>query len=520
MELKSLELIDCLSKDDYKKVEPFLKYLTCEKCNFIMKNPKYCKKCLQNMCEKCKCTHEGVSASRHLQDLMDKISIKCKYNCSDVTFNLSKIYEHVEQCKERNKYYNGDKDNVVQVNQIQQQQQQPIKHDNKQVFINKQKDIQLSISSLNELVDMEKYIQSNSNHNNNNNNNNERNEEVNVLCSKCKQPFTNKSEYNSHIIKCLNDSDLLNVNESNNDNVSDKKFNFEEYFNKLQLQLMQIYETKYAKIINIYHDNLNKSTHSIEKLLSDINSKETELSKLTKLLSQNTDNSNTLLNLYLQEDSEYLNLVSKLSDLKQQKQDLITQYNSKSDEIISSINTYKTTILSQNKTLIDSTLSNKTESKWLIDLISNYNSLSNKGICSLCKEETENIFTCIYCTEKYCKDKCIHKCKNENCNTYLCLNCSQKCNLCNNIKYCSTCMKNCFYSECKHKFCIECYNKNKHQIRQNNQNCMFFICEHNGNNNNNKHCIMTTLYCPKCEKRICNECIKKDKLHHSILGLI
>ena len=54
-------------------------------------------------------------------------------------------------------------------------------------------------------------------------------------------------------------------------------------------------------------------------------------------------------------------------------------------------------------------------------------------------------------------------------------------------------MENCFYSECKHKFCIECYNKNKHQIRQNNQNCIFFICEHNGNNNN-KHCIMTTLY--------------------------
>ena len=224
MELKSLELIDCLSKDDYKKVEPFLKYLTCEKCNHIMTNPKYCKKCLQNMCEKCKCMHEGVSASRHLQDLMDKIIIKCKYNCNDVTFSLSKVYEHVEQCKERNTYYNGDKDNVVQVNQSQQQQQQQqlIKHDNKQVYINKQKDIQLSILSLNELVDMEKYLQSNSN------NNNERKEEINVMCSKCKQLFTNKSEYNSHIIKCLNDSDLLNVNESNNnnDNVSDKKFNF------------------------------------------------------------------------------------------------------------------------------------------------------------------------------------------------------------------------------------------------------------------------------------------------------
>ena len=113
-------------------------------------------------------------------------------------------------------------------------------------------------------------------------------------------------------------------------------------------------------------------------------------------------------------------------------------------------------------------------------------------------------------------NKCAQKCKNSSCNTYLCTQCSARCNLCNKKNYCEKCLKKCFYINCKNKFCPECYKKNEYQARESNKNCSIFTCDDEAHN---VVCLMTTLYCPKCEKRMCNECLMKDKEHLKYMNI-
>ena len=72
------------------------------------------------------------------------------------------------------------------------------------------------------------------------------------------------------------------------------------------------------------------------------------------------------------------------------------------------------------------------------------------------------------------------------------------------------------YSKCPNKFCPECYRKNEHQSRTSDKNCAFFTCD---DEEKNTVCLMTTLYCSQCDKRLCNKCLMKDKEHHSFLDI-
>ena len=58
-------------------------------------------------------------------------------------------------------------------------------------------------------------------------------------------------------------------------------------------------------------------------------------------------------------------------------------------------------------------------------------------------------------------------------------------------------------------FCPDCYKKNSHQQRNGVNPCNFFTCDVH----KEKCCLMTTIFCGKCERRLCNTCIFNDKEH-------
>lgn len=87
------------------------------------------------------------------------------------------------------------------------------------------------------------------------------------------------------------------------------------------------------------------------------------------------------------------------------------------------------------------------------------------------------------------------------------------------IHKCNNCFKeinnnnvhNCFYSECKKKYCDECYSKNKNQVKANNISCSFFKCRQCKLDN---ICILSTRFCIDCGFRICSNCYNKTHNHN------
>lgn len=152
------------------------------------------------------------------------------------------------------------------------------------------------------------------------------------------------------------------------------------------------------------------------------------------------------------------------------------------------------------------------ENDWLKDytIAQSLNAQSMYFPCSLCGETVahKSLFKCIKCQCYYCLNKCANKCLGSNCTNYLCLKDSIKCSLCLNKNYCDKCLIKCFYIKCSNYFCLECYSKNEHQKRDNNESCKLIQCE----SCSNEMCIMTSLNCNKCDIRLCLVC-QKFHLH-------
>lgn len=149
-------------------------------------------------------------------------------------------------------------------------------------------------------------------------------------------------------------------------------------------------------------------------------------------------------------------------------------------------------------------LSNKNERKGFFE---NFNS------CFKCSGKSQ-INSCISCKKPICQN-CTGKCKNKNpshhsINTY-CEDCLKVCSLCGINILCLSCSKKCFNKNCNFYFCLICSEKNKHQQRPENANCKFYNCE---SCNSDGCCIMATIYCNSCDKRVCRNCLKKSHLKH------
>lgn len=136
-------------------------------------------------------------------------------------------------------------------------------------------------------------------------------------------------------------------------------------------------------------------------------------------------------------------------------------------------------------------------------------------MCEVCKGKLNGRFKCSTC-QKDCCSKCKLVCNINNCSKEKIENCSickVKCDFCGLQNICKRCSKKCTYKNCKNFFCNSCFSYNKHQVRDESTNCSFYNCE---SCKKPLGCIFTSIYCQKCDKRICSICHKEHKLHLNI----
>lgn len=132
--------------------------------------------------------------------------------------------------------------------------------------------------------------------------------------------------------------------------------------------------------------------------------------------------------------------------------------------------------------------------------------------CSKCSNRME-IYSCFKCNTSICK-MCSDFCSNRKSNhtgKRFCNDCMNLCSLCSVNKTCSECSKKCFSKSCNNLFCTICYDRNKHQVRKEDTKCKFYKCE---TCNNDSNCIIRTIYCANCDKRVCHKCLSKDHKGH------
>lgn len=87
-----------------------------------------------------------------------------------------------------------------------------------------------------------------------------------------------------------------------------------------------------------------------------------------------------------------------------------------------------------------------------------------------------------------------------------------KCTICGKVPHIKVPHKKCNYINCSNFFCSDCYQRNFFQVRDVNKNCDYFNCELC---QNKKICIMTSLYCNQCDKRVCMKCFRRVHSSHN-----
>ena len=86
-----------------------------------------------------------------------------------------------------------------------------------------------------------------------------------------------------------------------------------------------------------------------------------------------------------------------------------------------------------------------------------------------------------------------------------------KCRMCKRTKTNKLNLLHCYSDYCSNIFCQDCYNRNYYQTRASNIKCNYFDCDSCGSK---KLCIMSTIFCPSCEKRVCYECYFSQHMNH------
>lgn len=132
--------------------------------------------------------------------------------------------------------------------------------------------------------------------------------------------------------------------------------------------------------------------------------------------------------------------------------------------------------------------------------------------CCICGEGSAcKLFFCHKCACVFCQEKCTLKCGSESCRNCICPSDAVHCDLCESSSYCENCMIKCFSDKCHNIFCPKCFSKNKHQMRDRSESCNLVKCELC----NDDMCIMSSILCNHCDKRICKKCFSKDEIHRA-----
>ncbi len=429
--------------------EDFTIYLKCSVCKIFTIEPKFCYTCNKNYCNWCRNCSHNVVFPRAVKTIINQLKVKCKYfsnGCPNV-LKLTEVKNHIFSCKFKAK---EDINNRVKINFKDEFMDESLKNSNK------------FLKSLN--------------HNDNY-----------LKCPYCKESFKEEEELFNHYKNCQDfKNEVLNPSQNTSQ--------YLEYqlnkINKLKYHYQRLNQTKFqdllVKLINNtkYLDHVDLNQGKKEE-------KEKFHNESIKIL----------------EDS----LNTKISNLRKVKETLI----GKKEELKKFINSFE--VMKE-----DNGKSEELAIQFQKDLLSKKlakRKMNNKfnlfredflNSCIICKNNDQSVkkFYCKKCRNLFCENKCIIRCKALNCQSdeFICPVENAKCSLCQKMKNCDKCKKKCFYQGCKNLFCQDCYKKNEHQARGSSVSCKFFTCERDQRSD----CLMTSLYCNKCEKRLCSYCLKND----------
>lgn len=524
----------CMSEliyaEDLCKIKEIEAYIRCSICKKILAEPKMCISCMKNLCYKChksNCNHELI-ISRHLKSILEHINFKCKFCEDNVSYDYFKFTKHlIENCKQfGNKLNQKNQEMFMDTSNIKKESELNEVLCKSELNINvskyflynesstiSYKKINLGKSTIEEKQDKflndfkcecgeTYYVKDNSN-----------NKEAIIAV---------KEKYLQHKKKCK---------ETKNANLIQKEEDEEKIKEKLIGDFMGKIKTMQN---NFYQVSKLKHNEFLSKIEKDLNIFESTIEIREKNIEEYENEINEKYNQYRnykfnEMPEEILMKNSEYSKLKDEKQELIKRINESEKILEDKKNKYnelkqqtdeelKIMASEYNKKLYQLEL----EENWLKELIQPYNSKIINSIysdsCSTCKNDDvkQKKHQCHECKKRFCAGICAKICSSSNCskkNVYICPECTEKCGLCRMNKFCSDCKTKCFYSECKNKFCPDCYKKNAHQQRGGANPCNFFTCDVH----KEKCCLMTTIFCGKCERRLCNTCIFNDKEHFDTL---
>lgn len=485
------------------KIEEYLIYLKCSKCLDLMLEPKTCITCSKVLCSKChksNCNHPLIT-SRHIKSILENMYFKCKYNKDGciATMNYLGLKRHAEACE----FFKKNERSMDMVN--------------RSIALNNTTE-EKPKSSIKELAPVSisqkmNYSPANISFSC------ECGEKFNTSNSDCKKIYLN------HKRECM----LLKTNNNQEENVNkldakSKKCLVDDFLENLK-RVKETYIEVSSQKDKFYIDQLKNNIEILNKNFNDksdkISNMETELNNHLQIPNHNKCK---VPDKILKNDDEYQRLESQKAKLTSAKEKLEQEYLRLTNNALELQQKGENDLNKLAEIYRRQLYQYDLEEQWIKEEIANYNPellysafLGGDG-CSKCHDGNpkQKKFFCQECRKRYCAGKCAKVCKTPAClkiSKFICPMCYPPCGLCRRNQYCDTCRVRCFYENCKNRFCPECFKRNSHQSREKNIDCKFFSCERCSACD----CLMSYLFCQKCDKRLCNNCVFTEKKHFPFL---
>lgn len=493
----NITMKDIMHPEDLEKIKDILSYLKCNKCNDLMIEPKMCVSCSLQLCNKChksNCNHELI-VSRHLKSILENKKFKCKYRengCNEpATFDYFSLKRHAEVCGAFKKMF-SEKSSLIS------------KMDNSEANLNSHnfKTYNLKSRTNNDLTDFSS---------------------LSTLTCSCGEIINGpnlKVNYIAHKKLCTQKE--MEASQSDSKLIRENMIkNFMEKVEKVQKSFSEVIKQRNTDCLESIEESLTEFLSSVEEKRESIKKIEEEVADYYKQVSVSKDYFPPAL---LEKNPEYKRLVEEEQDLKRKQRELELELLRSTEEFENKKLRGEEELKRISVDYMNKLLSYEAEEKWLKEEIANHNPelinsiFSDTDTCSFCKNSNANIkkHYCQQCCKRFCIGTCAKLCNTATCSKmskYICPECVPSCGLCRKNIFCGSCKKSCYYVDCKYTFCPDCYKKNGHQTRAPTSNCAFFTCEVD----KTKACLMTSLFCSKCEKRLCNYCLYNDKDHFPTL---
>jgi uncharacterized C2H2 Zn-finger protein len=523
----SSNVIDLIDPSDKSKIDEYLLVLKCHKCHEVKLEPKQCLSCGQNICDKCKTCNHQLTQSRHMKALLDTLTFKCKNHskgCNNIV-KYSDLKQHLSTCS-----YNIKEEKIFDRAYTSSSNSSNLINSSLSLnSLNSSKNFNSSLMPSNIFNDINK---SASQSNNDfsfltsdkifNTKINDYEGKIGVKCPKCEMAFFNRKEFISHFKNCHQDMSRSEISNfsilpgTSDRSIISSRINSKEEILSIPL-IQDFYEShqsvqkKFGEFIfNKIEENKIISLKWLQKFENTLNSKKQNMTNYEIQIQKYNSGSDD----YLREDPELNAILEEESKLLEEKKILVEKFNKKLNDLIKLGENNEKLLKEELEKYRSELIILEIEEKWAREDLESTIFINDFGDkCTKCGNEEPAVkkYFCQNCRGKFCVDLCSKKCKS--CDKFLCPKDGKECKLCHKITYCETCQKKCFYSGCNNAFCPECYKKNEHQARNSNTNCKFFTCE----KDQICDCLMTSMFCGKCEKRLCNKCLHKDKEHFTFL---